>query len=94
MLLLSKCAIPLKQRLSLSPINDKKAIGKVKGVVLKNIKLANLWALCTLESCWCLLKSQLAKRKFLNSLPLAVSFCKLISKRERKATSPATLKAS
>ena len=50
MLLLSKCAIPLKQRLSLSPITDKKAIEKVKGVVPKNTKLANLWALCTLES--------------------------------------------
>ena len=34
----------------LSPITDKKAIEKVKGVVPNNTKLANLWALCTLES--------------------------------------------
>ena len=51
MLLLSKCAIPLKQRLSLSPITEKKAIEEVKGAVPNNTKLANLWALCTLESC-------------------------------------------
>ena len=50
MLLLSKCAIPLKRRLSPSPITDKKAVEKVKGVVPNNTKLANPWALCTLES--------------------------------------------